>query len=56
MSGWLLDELDSMAINHLVYFPYDQKPTENEWVLKIKCGAEGSIDDYKERLMVKGYT
>ena len=36
--------------------PPGRKSIGNKWVLKIKRKANGSIDKYKARLVVKGYT
>ena len=36
--------------------PPRRKTIENKWVLKVKRKADGSIDRYKVRLVVKGYT
>ena len=53
------DEMDSMAKNQvweLVNLSPGHKTIGNKWVLKTKCKADGSIDKYKARLVVKGYT
>ena len=53
------DEMDSMAKNQvweLVDLPPGRKTIGNKWVFKIKRKADGSIDKYKARLVVKGYT
>lgn len=39
----------------LVDLSSGRKSIRNKWVLKIKHKADGSIDKYKARLMVKGY-
>jgi hypothetical protein len=33
-----------------------RKAVGNKWVLKVKCKADSSIERYKTRLVVKGYT
>ena len=52
-------EISSMAKNQvweLVNLLPGRKTIGNKWVLKIKHKADGSIDKYKARLVVKGYT
>jgi hypothetical protein len=53
------EEMSSMNKNNvweLVDLPPRRKTIGNKWVLKVKREADGSIDRYKARLMVKGYT
>ena len=53
------DELSSMDKNsvwELVDQPPSRKVIRNKWVLKVKRKADGSIDKYKARLVVKGFT
>ena len=53
------DEMESMRTNQvwdLVDLPLGRKAIGNKWVLKIKRKADGSIERYKARLVVKGYT
>jgi len=40
----------------LVDLPSGRRSIENKWVLKIKRKVDGSIERYKARLVVKGYT
>jgi len=40
----------------LVNLPSGQRSIRNKWVLKIKHKADGSIERYKARLVVKDYT
>ena len=51
--------IESMKINQvwdLVDLPLGQRSIGNKWVLKIKRKVDGSIECYKARLVVKGYT
>jgi len=53
------DEYDSIIENGtytLVPPPEDRKLIQNKWVFKIKYKDDGSIDKYKARLVVKGFT
>lgn len=53
------EECDSLTKNHtwvLVKLPADQKVIDNRWVFKIKHNPDGSIDRYKARLVVRGFT
>jgi Reverse transcriptase (RNA-dependent DNA polymerase) len=53
------ETMESMRSNNvwkLVDLPEGRKAIGNKWVLKIKRLADGSIDRYKARLVVKGYT
>jgi Reverse transcriptase (RNA-dependent DNA polymerase) len=53
------ETMESMRSNNvwkLVNLPEGRKVIGNKWVLKIKRLADGSIDRYKARLVVKGYT
>lgn len=50
------DEMNSTKKNQvLVDLSSGRKSIRNKWVLKIKHKADGSIDKYKARLVVKGY-
>jgi len=40
----------------LVAFADGQKPVGCKWVFKKKFGADGSVEKYKARLVVKGYS
>lgn len=53
------DEYDSLIKNqtwNLVKPPNDQKVIDNRWVFKLKQHPDGSIDRYKARLVVRGFT
>ena len=52
------DEVESILQNHtweLVDLPPGSKPLGYKWIFKKKMKADGSIDKYKARLVVKGY-
>lgn len=40
----------------LVSSPTDQKVIDNRWVFKLKQNTDGSIERYKARLVVRGFT
>ena len=51
-------EIDSILHNHtweLVYLPPGSKPLGCKWILKKKMKADGTIDKFKARLVIKGY-
>ena len=51
-------EIESILQNHtweLVDLPLGCKPLGYKWIFKRKMKADGSIDKYKARLVVKGY-
>ena len=50
--------MESMAKNYvwdLVNLPPGRKTIGNKWVLKVERKANGSINEYKVRLVAKGY-
>jgi hypothetical protein len=52
-------ELDSLVMNHtwdLVDLPMGNKPIGCKWIFKRKIKPNGSIERYKARLVVVGYT
>ena len=52
------DEVESILKNHtweLVDLPPGSKPLGYKWIFKKKMKANGSIDKYKARLVIKGY-
>ncbi|KAD4179829.1 hypothetical protein E3N88_28420 [Mikania micrantha] len=53
------NEIDSILQNHtweLVDLPPGCKPLGYRWIFKRKMKADGSIDKYKARLVIKGFT
>ncbi|GJR79024.1 retrovirus-related pol polyprotein from transposon TNT 1-94 [Tanacetum coccineum] len=51
-------EIDSILQNHmweLVDLPPGCKPLDYKWIFKKKMKADGTIDKYKARLVIKGY-
>ena len=51
-------EIDSILHNHtweLVDLPLSSKPLGYKWILKKKMKADGTIDKFKARLVIKGY-
>ena len=51
-------EIDSIMQNHtweLVDLPPGNKPLGSKWIFKRKMKADGTIDKYKARLLIKGY-
>nr|KYP62968.1 hypothetical protein KK1_017529 [Cajanus cajan] len=53
------DEITTLETNHnwfLTDLPSDKTTIGCRWVYKIKYNADGSIERYKARLVVKGYT
>ncbi|KAL0367959.1 UNVERIFIED_CONTAM: Retrovirus-related Pol polyprotein from transposon TNT 1-94 [Sesamum calycinum] len=53
------NELDSIMTNHtwdLVDLPVGSKPIKCKWIFKKKIKPDGSIDKFKARLVVVGYT
>ena len=51
-----LSYMDKNSVWELVDLPPGRKAIGNKWVLKVKHKADGSIDKYKTRLVVKGFT
>ena len=52
-------ELDSIMMNHtwdLVDLPVGSKPIRCKWIFKRKIRPDGSIEKFKARLVVVGYT
>lgn len=40
----------------LVQLPSSKKPISCKWVYRVKCKLVGSIERYKARLVVRGFT
>ncbi|KAA0038001.1 ty1-copia retrotransposon protein [Cucumis melo var. makuwa] len=62
LSMWkeaIKSELDSLVMNHtwdLVDLPMGNKPIRCRWIFKRKTKPNGSMERYKARLVVVGYT
>ena len=53
------EEIESMKTNQvwdLIDLPLRRRSIENKWILKIKCKADESLEQYKAWLVAKGYT
>ena len=53
------EELDALTKNHtwdLVTLPLRQSVVGCKWTYKIKTHFDGSIERYKARLVIKGFT
>lgn len=53
------EEYDSLMQNgtwKLTRLPEGRKPLKNKWIFKIKYRQDGSIERYKARLVIKGYS
>ena len=51
-----LSSMDKNSMWELVDLLPGRKAIGNKWVLKVKRKADGSIDKYKARFVVKGFT
>jgi len=52
-------EIQALVSNHtwdIVQTPPHVRPIGCKWIYKIKCGLDGNIDQYKARLVTKGYS
>jgi hypothetical protein len=53
------EEYESFMTNDtwtLVPLPTDKKPISCKWVFKIKQGANGEVENYKAKLVARGFT
>ncbi len=53
------EEYDSLLVNNtwsLVPLPKGRKPISCKWVFKIKHGVDGEVEQYKARLVARGFT
>ena len=44
------------SVWELIYLPEGFRPIRNKWIYKRKKGLDGQMENYKARLVVKGYT
>jgi len=52
-------EIDALKLNHTlseVDLPPGKKAISSKWVFKVKLNADGSLERYKARLVVRGST
>lgn len=52
--GFELDALDEDKTWTLEHPPPGKKALASKWVYRIKCNADGSIERYKDRLIIMG--
>jgi hypothetical protein len=51
-----MDSIMSNATWEIVERPYGCKPIRSKWVFKKKLSPDGTIERYKARLVIKGYS
>ena len=51
-----MDSLDKNEAWNLVQLPARRKAVGSKWLFKKKLNAEGKVDNYKSRLVAKGYS
>ena len=52
------EEMDALALNQtldLVELPVRKTPIGCKWVYKVKCKSDGLVEQYKARMIAKGY-
>lgn len=55
----VIEEMDALRKNEtweIVDLPSEKKTFGCKWVFTVKCKADGSIERYRARLVVKGFT
>ena len=52
----MTQEFEALHANHTWDLPVGKKPIGCKWVYKVNHKADGSIEKFKARLVVKGYT
>jgi len=53
------DEIDALKLNNTwkeVDLPPSKKAINSKWVFKVKLKADGSLERYKAKLVVRGNT
>ena len=48
-----MNSMKSNQVWDLVDLPHSRKTIGNKWVLNIKCKADGTIDNYKARMVAR---
>ncbi|OWY96543.1 Retrovirus-related Pol Polyprotein from transposon TNT 1-94 [Phytophthora megakarya] len=54
-----IDKEGQSLISHvmwkLVHFPNDKKALTSRWIFKIKHDADGNVERYKARMVIRGF-